>query len=427
MNNIPITRASFNLTQRCNLRCTYPCFTYGCGNKDMHPEVAKRGIDFLLNNALQTTPPSVVEIGFWGGEPLLKFDLLKEMVWYAEPRARALNIPLQFSGTTNGTLLTPDKFDFLDEKNIFFMVSLDGTEETHDYHRKMVDGSGSHKLVVKNFKEALKRWPFYRARISVSADRVDHFFEDIVYIFELGCNDVMFSPVYESKFTDEKWAILEEQCYKVVDYMVQKRKEGRILDVSHFSSYAKPDDSIWPCGAGRMYVHINHEGFIFTCHRAEKFNDPRPYLERELCIGDIFNGIVKPEVRQKFIDYNPKCRQSECFKDSPCHGGCYSVNFDMTGQVDGIYEGICKYTAMQKRVSAYYASKVPEILQPATNRGGSCVCNYTFYSGPVERDIGIWTHDEKYLLKVIIQDIDKRLQRLERIINDASEQTTKVI
>ena len=385
----PITRASLNLTRNCNLRCTYPCFTNGCVIGSMSWEIAKRAVDFLFKEADRCQGADrAVEISFWGGEPLLEWELLKQIAIYAKDRSSTTGIPVSFGGTTNGVLLTPEKFDFLDEYKIFFMISFDGTPETHDYHRRFRDGKGSHKVVEDNLKSALARWPFYRVRLSPFAERIDHFFEDIKYIFDLGCNYIMFSPVYESNFTDEHWKIWEEECYRVVDYMKQLRQAGRNVEIEHFKTYTGPDNSRWPCGAGRHYLHINHEGYIFSCHRSEKFDDPRPYLEQELCLGHIDMGITKPQVRQQFIDFQPKCKGNECWGTSPCWGGCYAINWDFLRDITKPYEGICKYVEMQKKVSQYYRQVLGPDMSYSTGTG-SCICNNMCYSEGTPQEIKI--------------------------------------
>lgn len=407
----PITRASFNLTHSCNLRCTYPCFTNGCTIGKMSLDVAKRSVDFLFSNAKQCANPRdrQVEVSFWGGEPLLEWSLLQEVVNYAKEKSVQDAVPVNFGGTTNGTLLTPEKLDFLDKNKLFFLVSIDGTEETHDSYRKYVNGNGSHSTIIDNMKKVLQKWPFYKVRMGLTCDNVHRFYEDCKYLFEFRFSNLMFSPIYEGNWTNEKWNIWEEQCYMVIDYMVEQRNKGRQLTIEHFRSYTGVDNSQWPCGAGRFYVGFDIDGAIYSCHRFSKFDDSRPWQEKEVCIGHVDHGITRPEFRQTFIDFKPQCGECEYYRNSPCHGGCYGINYDFNKDITKPYSGLCKYVEIQKKVSAYYAKYFPmkprlggscicdnmcyaegtpnEIITMNSNSSDTCICNMTNYNGPMTPSI----------------------------------------
>lgn len=363
MGKFAITNASFNLTQGCNLKCGY-CFTYGQTAKRMHFEVGKRCIDFLFTNARDAQPTQLnggkrsIDISFWGGEPLLEWNLLKDLVGYGETK-KDQGVKITFGGTTNGTLLTEDKIPFLDEHKVLFMVSLDGTQETHDKFRTFGGGKGSHALIMQNMEKVLKKWPFYRIRMSPYADGVHRFYEDIKYLVDHGMYNIMFSPVYESGWKEEHWKIWEDECYKVVDLIAEKRTKGIKIEIEHFKSYTGIDNSKWPCGAGRFYIGFDVDGAIYPCHRFNKFTDKRDWKEKEVCIGHVDHGITNPEFKSKFIDYQPMgCGECSFYSTTPCHGGCYAVNHDLTGSIQTPPKDLCRYVEMQKSVSEYYKEKV---------------------------------------------------------------------
>ena len=385
MESVPITNASFNLTQGCNLKCSY-CFTYGRSAKRMSFDIGKKGIDFLIKNCREADLNQLsdkkrsVDIAFWGGEPLLEWELLKDLVIYAEQQ-KENDIRVTFSGTTNGTLLSEEKLPFLDEHKVFFMVSLDGTQETHDKYRKMASGGGSHSTIMRNMESALKRWPFFKVRTSPYAEGVHRFYEDIKYLVDFGFDNIMFSPVYETGFTNENWKVWEDECYKVVDLISDYRKKGRRIEIEHFKSYMQIDNSKWPCGAGRFYVGFDVDGAIYPCHRFNKFNDKRNWREKEVCIGHLDYGIVRPEFREKFINYEPLgCKDCNFFYNTPCHGGCYAVNFDLTENIQTASKDVCRYVKIQKAVSEYYRQKVGG--EDLINSGRSCICYNLVYLSP---------------------------------------------
>jgi len=379
--NLPIVSASINLTKECNLRCSY-CFTGGKTKEKISLEMAKKAVDYLINNAMSADLSDLpakqrkIDISFWGGEPLLEWDLLQKIVLYAES-VKPSELELSFGGTTNGTLLTADKFAFLDKHKIFFLLSLDGTEETHDFHRKDCGGHGSHHIIVKNAKEILAKWPFYKARMSLYPERIDHFYDDIKYLIDLGFNDLYFSPVYEYDWNDENWKVWESECYRVIDLLETLKRSGRKIRIEHFESYAKgSDNTSYPCGAGRGYVGIDTDGSIWPCHRFIKFEDTRHWSEKEWCFGHVEHGITKPEVREKFDNFKADCTGCECYVETPCHGGCYATNIDLGGSLTKADPRICAYVKMQVAVSAKY-KEVIGVETSSSVRG--CVCYNSCY------------------------------------------------
>jgi uncharacterized protein len=328
----------------------------------MNLDTGKRSIDFLLRNAREADEISLrgkgrqVELQFWGGEPLIEWPLLKDLVHYAKKASK--EIPVRFGGTTNGTLFTPDKFTFLKENQIHFVISFDGTPQSHDTHRRFRNGGGSHATIARNIEAGLKIFPGLRVRMSPFAEGIDRFYEDVAYIIALGIRQLMFSPVYESGWTAERWQTFDAQCQQVTDLLLAQRGKGDPVEIEHYKSYAKSDSSHWPCGAGRTFVGIDVDGSIYPCHRFIKFNDARPWHLRPTSIGHIDFGITNPEFRKSFIDRRPtKCNTCGYDKITPCHGGCYAVNYDLTGHIATPPEVLCRSVEIQSTISRSYREK----------------------------------------------------------------------
>lgn len=285
----------------------------------------------------------------------MEWDLLKRLARYARKKTRE-KIDLELGGTTNGTLLTKDKFSFLQEHGIFFLVSLDGTQKTHDYYRKTIGGKGTHSIIMKNMEKALKWWPFYRVRMSPYPSGVHRFYADVKYLLSHGIHNFMFSPVFEAKWEERHWKSWEEQCYRVIDLIAGYKKKGIFIDVEHFRTYSFRDNSCWPCGAANHYVGFDVDGGIYPCHRFIKF-DGKGWQEKEICIGHVAKGILKPRLREEFIYFQPiRCKRCDHWYSTPCHGGCYAVNYDLNGSIEK--PATCRYIDMQAKVSKYYMKKV---------------------------------------------------------------------
>lgn len=344
---LPITAASLNLTQNCNLRCSY-CFNGDKTTKRMSFETAKKCVDFILKEASEANinllngKQRQVELQFWGGEPLLEWDMIKDLVDYSE-NSHYKDVRVNFSGTTNGTLLTPEKFDFMQDHQVFFMVSLDGTPETHNRYRKFVDGRGSQEDTIYNVKEALKRWPFLKIRMSPYPERIGNFCNDVQYLVHSGINDIMWSPVYESNWTDEAWLTWEDQLYRLVDMVAANARKGLNCNIAPFNN----DDTFdkYPCGAGRHYVGFDTEGEIYICHRFSKFSDQRPWCDKENCIGHVDTGITRQDVRDQLEFY-------------PQKKGCPAINFDCSGDMKTVPADVRIYDMMLSRVRKYNRSKL---------------------------------------------------------------------
>lgn len=376
----PITRGTLNLTQACNLACSY-CFTGGKSSKKMTFNLAKKIVDLFLFNAKKGNRKEI-EVAFWGGEPLLEWDLIKDIIHYGESVKNGITV--RFGGTTNGTLLTEEKLKFFDDHGgIAFMISLDGTQESHDRFRTFHNGSGSHAMIMRNLEKALKYHSGYRVRMSPYAEGIHRFYDDVAYLISHGVRELMFSPVYESGWTEERWRTWEEQCHAVVDLIAEKKEKGSDIGISHFRSYTGPDHSHWPCGAGRDYVGFDQDGAIYPCHRFSKFSDTRDWHLKPMVIGHIDYGITDSNLRSQFINFLPAsgCQWKGCYESTPCHGGCYAVNYDLTGDIHTAPPEVCRYVEMQQKVSKYYAQKIPSFAKSGV--GKPCTCYFEFYCGPV--------------------------------------------
>jgi uncharacterized protein len=349
--NYPITNASLNLTQQCNLACSY-CFNGKKSNERMSFETAVKCVDFILKETAEANINRLngkqrkCEIQFWGGEPLLEWEMIKDITLYAE-NTKYKDVIVIFNGTTNGVLLTEEKFDFMSEHQISFMVSLDGSPNTHNYYRKFYDGRDSQEIVIGNILKAMGRWPMQNIRMSLFPERIEYFAGDISYLVGKGITNIMWSPVYEANWNDYHWKVLEEQLFLIADFMVEAgRKHGISTSFKEFQRDDRFDKfEKYPCGAGRHYVGFDVDGAIYICHRFAKFEDRRPWQEKENCIGHVDVGITRPEVRAELIG-------------NPTKGGCPAVNFDCAGDMGCVPVSVARYEAIMKKAREYNGKSI---------------------------------------------------------------------
>lgn len=430
MNNLPKPKATtIDLTEACNLACDY-CFTWSNHKaKSITEKMAKRIIDWWLP---QTDKTYNNQLSFWGGEPLLEYKLMQKLIHYTNDlcKREGYNIS-EYGGTTNGLLYTPDKVEWLLEHKSLFLVSLDGIQPVHDKHRKMPSGKGSWKIVDKNLREALRIAPQQRLRSSLTDDTIEYFFESIQYFVEdLGITDLAFSPVFENEWNQKSLDILEEQFDLIINYVIKKAKEGTTIILKHLNDEAHTEiksEPQNPCGAGNGYSGWSIDGYMFPCHRFNKHGittEERSKLPTIIARpkGNSFE-YCNLEWRKEFINWHknvPKqCLECDIFDNSVCNGGCYAVNWDLTGSLYKQPKSLCNYNKVQHEAGIKYRKlaekenvKLPrtkwdlkdhqkqencicynlcynegtpqEIIHIDRSTNMSCVCYNTSYHGEVE-------------------------------------------
>jgi len=389
------TACSIDLTERCNMACDY-CFQWCHNRRDLTYDMGKKIINFFLEDFIKSDEyksgdRSTPEIQWWGGEPLLKFDLMKRLTNYALRKGAQLGLKhITFGGTTNGVLLTLEKLDWLDVHKTFFLVSLDGCRECHDKHRKLANGKGSWDLIMRNLMKAKERWPHLQLRLSPSIETVHHLAHDVKMLHrDYDFKRIFFSPVYEGNWTDDTLAVLREQLDELVEFYNSNPQYG----TKHLIEYKTHRDKWkwpYPCGAGRQYVGFGVDGSIWPCHRFNKLTDKRPWYEKEWCIGHVDHGITRPDVRDVFINWDKKprpwCKGCRC--ESPCFGQCYATLADLTNAMPKDMptkppEHMCKYSK-----AVFDASdKITRSGSMPDNKDRNCVCYNMCYAEGTDIEI----------------------------------------
>jgi len=373
----PIVSCTIDLTEACNLACTY-CFTWGNTKRVLDLKMGKRIVDFFFDKAelIKKAGRNHFEITFWGGEPLLQYNLMKKLIAYSEKKSDKVI----FGGTTNGLLLDREKLEFLRDHKSKFMISLDGIKVVHDSYRIFPNGKGSWDILARKVPLILDVWPDARFRMSLSSKLIQHLFESVQWFYKEGVKWLAFSPVCEEKWSDAEFELLEEQLNLVARFM----NEHKDLHCHHLSD---PGRGIWqyyPCGAGRSYVGFSLDGKIYPCHRFNKYGDKKENIEvrEKWCIGDIWKGFN--EKRQVFLDY-PKLRKEQCGDCEAykfCSGGCYAVHVDLTGSLFSKIDSFCRYSKLIFKIGT-------EVVKPEKQQydGRPCICYNMCYLEGSEEEI----------------------------------------
>ena len=335
-----------HVAHTCNLNCSY-CFAsqgkYHGERALMSLEVGKRALDFLIENS---GTRHNLEVDFFGGEPLMNFEMLKDLVAYARDIEKKHNKNFRFTLTTNGVLIDDDVIDFANREMSNVVLSLDGRKEVHDRYRIDYAGNGSWDRIVPKFQKLVnaRGHKDYYMRGTFTHANPD-FLKDIEKMLELGFNELSMEPVVCAKgdkeeLTDADFPILCEQYERLAELMIKKRKEGKPFTFYHYMIDLQHGPCIYKrisgCGSGTEYMAVTPWGDLYPCHQ---FVGDEAYK-----LGDIYNGVTNLEKQKEFADCNVYARKEckDCWAKLYCSGGCAANAYHATGSVRGVYKYGCE-------------------------------------------------------------------------------------
>ncbi len=335
-----------HVAHTCNLNCSY-CFAsqgkYHGDRAVMSFEVGKQALDFLIANSGTRRN---LEVDFFGGEPLMNFDVVKQLVAYARSVEKEHNKNFRFTLTTNGVLIDDDVIDFANRECSNVVLSLDGRKEVHDRFRVDYAGNGSWEKIVPKFQkmvEARKGREYYMRGTFTHAN--PDFLNDIKTMLDLGFTELSMEPVVcapgdPSELTESDMGIVMKQYEELAQLMIERRKAGKPFTFYHYMIDLTGGPCIYKrvsgCGSGTEYMAVTPWGDLYPCHQfvgEEKFK-----------LGDVWTGVTNHEAQSEFAACNvyahPEC--ADCWAKLYCSGGCAANAYHATGSVTGVYEPGCR-------------------------------------------------------------------------------------
>ena len=335
-----------HIAHTCNLNCSY-CFAsqgkYHGERAVMSYEVGKRALDFLIENSGTRRN---LEVDFFGGEPLLNFEVVKDLVKYARSIEKEKGKNFRFTLTTNGVLIDDDVIDFANKEMSNVVLSLDGRKEIHDRFRVDYAGNGSFDKIVPKFRKLVEArgGKNYYMRGTFTHANPD-FLEDIKVMLNLGFNELSMEPVVcaegdSAELTDEDIKVVMEQYEKLAELMLERHKEGRPFTFYHYMIDLKGGPCIYKrisgCGSGTEYMAVTPWGDLYPCHQ---FVGDEKYR-----LGDIYVGVTNTEKQAEFAACNVYAKEEcrDCWAKLYCSGGCAANAYHATGSVTGIYKKGCE-------------------------------------------------------------------------------------
>lgn len=360
--NSPIKAMCLHIAHDCNLRCEY-CFAdegaYHNRRELMSAETGKRAMDFLIENSGKRKN---LEVDFFGGEPLMNFEAVKEIVAYAREQEKIHNKNFRFTLTTNGVLLNDKNIEFMNKEMSNVVLSLDGRKEVNDKVRVKVDGSGSYDTIVNKLLRVAesRNQDNYYVRGTFTKYNLD-FSKDVLHLADLGFKQTSVEPVVCE--ATAPYALSEEDLPKIyqeyenlVEEYVKRKKDGNGFNFFHFMIDLEQGPCVIKrlsgCGAGCEYLAVAPNGDIYPCHQ---FVGTEEYK-----MGSIFEGDINKDIRNTFEACNvytkPDCR--ECFAKFYCSGGCMANACLLNGDINKPHEISCKL--QRKRVECSLYAKAVE-------------------------------------------------------------------
>lgn len=359
----PVVKAlCLHVAHDCNLKCRY-CFAeegeYHGRRSMMSKEVGKAAIDFLIKNSGGRIN---LEVDFFGGEPLMNFELVKEVVEYGREQEAFYDKKFRFTITTNGVLLNEEIQAYINAHMHNVVLSLDGRQEVNDAMRKTKNGKGSYETILPKLRQMAesREHKNYYVRGTFTRNNLD-FSKDVLHLADLGFSQVSVEPVVGPEEEDysisrEDLPELFKEYEKLALEMLKREKEGKgfnffhyMIDLSGGPCVAK---RLVGCGAGTEYLAVTPDGELYPCHQFTGLEGFK--------IGTVFEGVMNHELREEFegchVFAKKDCR--ECWAKYYCSGGCAANGYNMGGSIYSVYDIGCQL--QRKRIECAIMIKAQE-------------------------------------------------------------------
>ena len=335
-----------HIAHDCNLACRY-CFAeegeYHGRRALMSYETGKQALDFLIANSGNRRN---LEVDFFGGEPLMNWQVVKDLVKYGREQEKIHNKNFRFTLTTNGVLLNDEIMEFANKEMANVVLSIDGRKEVHDYMRPFRKGKGSYDLIVPKFQKFAesRNQEKYYVRGTFTHNNLD-FSKDVLHLADLGFKQISVEPVVS--LPEEPYAIKEEdipvicaEYDKLAAEMVKRHREGNDFNFFHFMIDLTGGPCVYKrlsgCGSGTEYLAVTPWGDLYPCHQ---FVGEEGFL-----LGNVFEGIKNTDLVDEFKCCNvyakEKCRN--CFARFYCSGGCAANSYKFHGSINDAYDIGCE-------------------------------------------------------------------------------------
>lgn len=354
-----------HIAHDCNLACRY-CFAeegeYHGRRALMSYETGKQALDFLIANSGSRRN---LEVDFFGGEPLMNWDVVKQLVAYGREQEKLHDKHFRFTLTTNGVLLNDEIMEFANKEMDNVVLSIDGRKEVHDRMRPFRKGAGSYDLIVPKFQKFAesRHQDKYYVRGTYTHFNTD-FSKDVLHLADLGFKQISVEPVVaqptdEYALKESDLPVLFDEYDRLAAEMVKRNKAGNGFNFFHFMIDLEGGPCVYKrlsgCGSGTEYLAVTPWGDLYPCHQFVG--------EEDFLMGNVYEGVKKDEIVKEFKACNVYSKEEckKCFARFYCSGGCSANSYNFNGTIDGTYEIGCKLE--RKRVECALMVKAALALE----------------------------------------------------------------
>ncbi len=355
-----------HVAHTCNLNCSYCFASQGKYHGDralMSFDVGKQALDFLIKHSGSRTN---LEVDFFGGEPLMNWEVVKQLVAYARIQEEPHGKKFRFTLTTNGMLIDGDVIDFANREMDNVVLSLDGRKEIHDRLRVDYAGNGSYDVIVPKFQKlaASRNGKSYYIRGTFTHANPD-FTKDVFHMADLGFTELSMEPVVcgpgdPAALTPEDLETVKAEYERLAVEMLRRKRAGNPITFYHYMLDLTGGPCIYKrisgCGSGTEYMAVTPWGDLYPCHQ---FVGEEAYK-----LGDVWNGVTAPALREEFRACNAYARPgcADCWAKLYCSGGCAANAYHASGSIRGVYEPGCEL--FRKRIECAVMLQAAEAEDP---------------------------------------------------------------
>jgi uncharacterized protein len=357
---MPLSYMELILTSNCNLRCSY-CFEKDKQPQDMPDEIAFRAVEFLLDVSGATKDVGIL---LFGGEPMLRMDLIEKVHRYGTEEAKAAGKKLSWSMTTNGTLIDMEEAEWLARHEVKYLLSMDGGRKEHDRYRHFPNGEGTFDLLMSRLRMMKRYQAWMGVKMSVVPEALANLCEGIRELSDAGINQFLVGYAHGLPWTDERLIeyelTMKELCELCLEMKFHKR-HFRVATYEEDSLKNRLDEQLFGCGAGRGRFCVDPWGDLYGCSKLATMPGPRKGI---LPMGNVFQGFTAIENRQQLLitDLGPRRKCSGCEMRRECSGGCPAVNYFHTNDVFTCDDVSCKLTFVGNRVDDYMRRRHDQVF-----------------------------------------------------------------
>ena len=354
-----------HIAHDCNLSCKY-CFAgkgeYQGAKAMMSYEVGKQALDFLIANSGNRRN---LEVDFFGGEPLMNFDVVRRLVEYGRSKEEEFGKKFRFTLTTNGILLNDEIAEFLNKEMSNVVLSVDGRQTVNDFMRPSRNGKGSYEIFMPKYQKLAesREQKDYYVRGTFTRHNLD-FAEDVLHLADLGFKQISVEPVVageeeEYAIREEDIPVIKEEYDKLAKALIERKKAGKGVNFFHFNIDLSGGPCVAKrlsgCGSGTEYLAVTPWGDLYPCHQFVG--------KDEFLMGNVFDGVKNTDLRDEFklcnVYAKDKCQ--DCFAKFYCSGGCAANSYNFHGKINDAYDIGCEL--QRKRIECAIMMKAAEAME----------------------------------------------------------------